>query len=167
MANQTVNPRCRSLDALPPELLLEITTYIPDFPSLNGLLTLLAAYDRGISFVEGFQQEIFANVIRAGRTHELSRVVTAVMTIRNHSMTKHLFKMEGQKDNFVYKYLRSDERERDGKPHYLQSFSDPVAAIRDISSISEDINTLTRDLAQTRIVKPSEQPERPPSSRES
>ena len=131
-----------------------------------GLLTLLAAHDRGVSFVEGFQQEIFTNVIRAGRTHELSRVVTAVMTVRNHSMTKHLLKMEGQKNNFVYKYIRSDERERDGKPHYLQSFSDPVAAIRDISSISEDINTLTRDLAQTRIVKPSEQPERPPSSRE-
>ena len=165
MANQTVNPRCRSLDALPTELLLEITTYITDFPPLKGLLTLLAAHDRGVSFVEGFQKEIFTNVIRAGRTHELSRVVTAVMTVRNHSTTRRIFSREREKEDFVYKYLRSDERERDGKPHYLQSFSGPVAAIRDISSISVDINTLVRD-AQTRIVKPSDQPERPPSSKE-
>ena len=161
-----MNPRCRSLDALPPELLLKITIYITDFPSLNGLLTLLSVDDRGVSFVESFQKEIFTNVIRAGRMHELSRVVTAVMTVRNHSTTRRLFSNEGEKENFVYKYLRSDERERDGKPHYLQSFSDPVAAIRDISSISEDINTLVRDFAQLRIVKPSEQPERPPSSKE-
>ena len=166
MALQTVTPRCRSLDALPNELLLEITTYITDFPSLNGLLTLLIVNDRGISFVEVFQKEIFTNVIRAGRMHELSRVVNAVMTVRNHSTTKRLFSSEGEKENFVYKYLRSDERERDGKPHYLQSFSDPVAALRDISSVSEDINTLVRDFAQTRIVKPSEQPDRPPSSKE-
>ena len=166
MSNQTIKPRCRSLDALPNELLLEITTYITDFPSLNGLLTLLVVNDRGVSFVEGFQKEIFTNVIRAGRMHELSRVVLAVMTIRNHSMTKRLFSIEGEKENFIYKYLRSDERERDGKPHYQQSFSDPVAAIRDISSISEDINTLVRDFAQTRIVEPSEQPDRPPSSEE-
>ena len=168
MSSQTKNTRCRSLDALPNELLLEITTYITDLPSLNGLLTLLVVNDRGVSFVESFQKEIFTNVIRAGRMHELSRVVIAVMTVRNrnHSTTRRLFSIEGEKENFVYKYLRSDERERDGKPHYLQSFSDPVAAIRDISSISEDINTLVRDFAQTRIVKPSEQPDMPPSLEE-
>ncbi|KAM0803491.1 hypothetical protein BDR22DRAFT_886328 [Usnea florida] len=163
MTDKTVTPRCHSLDVLPNELLLEITSYITDFPSLNGLLTLLVVYDRGVGFVEGFQKEIFTNVIKAGRMHELSRVVIAVMTARNHSTTRRLFSREGEKENFVYKYLRSEERERDGKPHYLQTFSDPVAAIHDISSISEDINTLVRDFAQTRIVKPSEQPERPPS----
>lgn len=166
MSNQTIKPRCRSLDALPNELLLEITTYIPDLPSFNGLLTLLVVNDRGVRFVEGFQKEIFTNVVRAGRMHELSRVIIAVMTVRNHSTTRRLFSSEGERENFIYKFLRSDERERDGKPHYLRSFSDPVAAIRDISSISEDINTLVRDFAQTRIVKPSEQPERPPSSNE-
>ena len=166
MSNPAVISKCRSLDALPSELLLEITTYITDFPSLNGMLTLLAVDDKGVRFVEDFQKEIFTNVVRAGRMHELSRVVTAVMTVRNHSTTRRLFSIEREKENFIYKFLRSDERERDGKPHYLQSFSDPVAAVRDISSISEDINTLVRDFAQTRIVKPSEQPERPPSSKE-
>lgn len=156
MTNQTLNPTCRSLDALPTELLLKITTYITDLPSLNGLLALFAAHNRGISFVEGFQKEIFTNVIRAGRTHKLSRVVAAVITLRNHSLTKRLFSEKSEKQNFVYKYLKSDKRERDEKPHYLQSFSDPVAAIRDISKVSKDIDILVQDLAQTRIVKPSD-----------
>lgn len=168
MAPPTKTPGCRSLQTLPTELLLEITKYIPDFASLNGLLTLLAAHNRGVSFIEDFQKEIFANVIRAGREHELSRIVTAVMTLRNDSTTKQILlgKGAGERKNFVYKYLRSDDRERDGKPHYLQWFSDPIATIRDIWSISHDIDVLVQDFAQTRIVTPSEQPERPPSSTE-
>lgn len=137
--------------------------YITDFPSLNGLLTLLAADHRGDSLIENYQTEIFANVIRAGRGQELSRVVTTVMTLRNDSMTKQFLLVKGAKEDFLWKYLRSDDRERNGKPHYLQLFSDPVAAIRDISRVSEDIEALVQDLAQARIVKASEQPESPPS----
>ena len=166
MATPTANPQWRNLQALPTELLLEITKYITDFPSLHGLLTFLTAHNRGVSLTENFQEEIFANVIRAGREQELSRILNAIMTLRNHSATKRILSMEGAKENFIYKYLRSDDRERDGKPHYLQHFSDPVATIRDIWSISEDIEALVQDFAQARVVKPSEQPERPPSPTE-
>ncbi|CAD6589609.1 MAG: hypothetical protein ASARMPREDX12_003902 [Alectoria sarmentosa] len=166
MAIPTANTECRSLQTLPAELLLEITKHISDFPSLNGLLTLLAAHSRGVAFVEDCQTEIFANVIRAGRAQELSRVVTAVMTLRSDSTTKRILLMKGARENFVYKYLRSDDRERDGKPHYLQCFSDPIAAIRDVWSVSRDIEALVQDFARTRVVKPSEQPERPVSSAE-
>lgn len=170
MAASIPKPGCRSLQALPAEILLEITKYITDFPSLNGFLTLIAVHNRGVSFLEDFRTEVFANVIRAGREHNLLRVVTAVMTLRNDSTTKRILSVEGSmeraSENFLYKYLRSDDRERDGKPHYLQLFSDPIATIHDIGSISEDIEALVQDFAETRIVKPSQQPERPPSSAE-
>lgn len=171
MAASTTNPKCRSLQTFPTELLLKITKYIPDFPSLNGLLTLLTAHNRGVSLVERFQTEIFANVIRAGRGHELSRIVTAVMTLRNHSPTRRMGLLKGirqrwAEQEFIYEYLRSDDFERDGKPHYLQRFSDPVSTIRDIWSISQDIDALVQDFAEVRIIKPSQQPERPPSPTE-
>ena len=166
MAASTPKQECRSLQALPAEILLEITKYITDFPSLNGFLTLVATHNRGFSFIEEFQKDIFANVIRAFSHPDLSRVVTAVMTLRNDSMTKRILLEERAGENFIYKYLRSDDRERDGKPHYLQSFSDPIATIRDIWSISEDIEALVQDFAQARIVRPSQQPERPPSASE-
>lgn len=166
MAVPAANSGCRNLQALPPELLLEITKHITDFPTLNGLLTLLTAHNKGVRFLVDCQTEIFANVIRAGRQHKLSRVVTAVMTLRNHSATTRILSMKGAGENFIYKYLRSDDRECDGKPHYLQLFSDPIATVRDIWSISEDIEALVQDFAQTRIVKPSAQLERPVSSAE-
>lgn len=167
MAASSPKSGCRGLRTLPTEILLEITKYITDFPSLNGFLTLVAAHNRGVSFVEDFQTEIFANVIRAGREYKLSRVVTAVMTLRNDSLTKRILSILGAaSENFLYKFLRSDDRERDGRPHYLQLFSNPIATIRDIWKISEDIEALVEDFAQTRIVKPSQQPEKPSSSTE-
>ena len=49
-----------------------------------------------------------------------------------------------------------------GSPTLLPPF--PIATIHDIWSISVDIEALVQDFAETRIVKPSGQPERSPSS---
>ena len=166
MAAPNATPKCHTLRTLPTELLLKITKPITNLPSLNGLSTLLAADHRGDSVIENHQTDSFANVLGAGKEEELSRVVTAVMTLRNDSTVKRILSMKGAKENFIRSYLRSDDRARDGKPLHLQLFSDPIATIRDIASVSEGIEALVQDFAHTRIIKPSEQPDRPPSSAE-
>ena len=90
------------------------------------------------------------------------------MTLRNDITTKRELSRKGYKARkFVCRYFGSPDVERDGKPNYLQCFSDPVAAIRDIWQISEDIERLVQVFAETCIVRPSElQTRRSPSSTE-
>lgn len=85
------DPNARSLQALPTGLLLEYIKYTTDFPSLNGLLTLLTAHNRGVSFVEDFQsfRQISLRMLSEQvRGQELSRDIVAVVTFRNHSPTR-------------------------------------------------------------------------------
>ena len=165
MASSTAESSCRSLQSLPAELLLEISKYITDFTSLNGLFTLFTTHNRGISFIQKFQTDIFANVIRANREDELTRVITAAMTLRNDTTIKRRFSENGHAaTKFVWKYIRSPDIERAGKPHYLQWFSDPIATIHDIWCISMDIENLVQAFVNTCIIKQSERKEQRPVS---
>ena len=161
MAASYANSSCRSLRALPAEMLLEISKYITDFDSLHGFFTFLTGHPGGLGFFEIFQTGIFANVLSQSRDEDLTSVITAVMTLRSDAMSKEMLPTKTyEAEGFDYNYLRSPDTERNGKSHYLQRFSDPVATVRDIWQISQDIEKLVRVFAEMCIVVPSELGER-------
>ena len=158
MALSPAKSSCRSLQILPLEILLEISEYFLDFASLNGLFTLLTAHYQGISFIQNFQSKIFANVIRFSGEDQITRIVTAVMSLRNDTTIGRPFLKDGLDElDFVWKYLLSPDIERARKPPYLPRFSDPMATIRDICQISEDIEKLVKVFLNACVIKPSGQ----------
>ena len=158
MALSPTRSSCASLQTLPLELLLEISKYFLDFPSLNGLFTLLTAHDQGVSFIQNFQSTIFANVIRFDREDQITRIIIAVMSLRNDTTIGHPFSKDGLDElDFVWKYLLSPDSKSARKPHYLPWFSDPIATVRDICQISEDIEKLIQVFLNACIIKPSGQ----------
>ena len=165
MASSPAKSSCRSLQTLPLELLLEISRYLLDFASLNGLFTLLTAHYQGVSFIENFQSSIFANVIRFNREDQITRIVTAVMSLRNDTTIGRSFSKDGLDElNFVWKYLLSPDPKCIRTPHYLPRFSDPIATIRDICQISEDIEKLVQVFLNACVIKPSGQEDALPIS---
>ena len=158
MALSPAESSCRSLQTLPLEVLLEISKYIPDFASLNGFFTLLTAHYQGVSFIQTFQSNLFANVIRFNRENQITRIATAVMSLRNDTTIHRPFPKDGLVElNFVWMYLLSPEIECARLPHYLPWFSDPIATTRDICQISEGIEKLVQVFLNACIIKPSGQ----------
>ena len=165
MALSPTKSSCPSLQTLPLELLLEISKYFLDFPSLNGLFTLLTAHYQGVSFIQDFQSTIFANVIRFDREDQITRIIIAVMSLRNDTTIGHPFSKDGLAElDFVWKYLLSPDIKSARKPHYLPWFSDPIATVRDICQISEDIEKLVQVFLNACIIKPSGQKDALPVS---
>ena len=69
---------------------------------------MLTAHHQGVSFIQKFRSRVLVNVIRFNREDQITRIVTAVMSLRNDITMNCPFSKGGPDElNFVWKYLFS------------------------------------------------------------